>query len=814
MATNNFLYKNANDLREMVDLNDYLKSLYKEDSTMKFPSIVVVGDQSHGKTSLIENITNLNLPRGTGIQTRVPTEIQLRTSPTNHYTIKFRPKGETEYRTVEFNEENLEDKMRSIQVQVTGNDSDIADDLITLTIERNDLLPLTIIDLPGFIFNRIDDEGSIAEVEHTMKNLYTKFISQEQNTIVCVLNAANDIENSAVLKLCLQHDTKGARTILCVTKIDLRTSGGYDNYRRGATKFGIKKVFFTRNKTDEERMAKVKSDEVREKERKFIQGHKELSKYPDEMKGVLSLRNYLVDLQKELIIPSIRANYDKIMKLLKEKIREQEEIGQTIERPLESKRFIKNKLRTIFAEIKELYYNLNVNTQSDNYYTRDHKANETGTFETKLTSKNLLIAYTLSEVDGQQQVTFLKGLKEVIYVELLNHKKERVNKNIDLENPEPISITNDDFTIGIRFLSDKDFMYFREKIANLYANFRSQYSLDYFISDQFMQVYENHERSINTTNSLPDRDFTQLSENILFKDMVPKLTYEVEAFKEEAIKFAHQIFIVRINAQFKNYPNLRALLTRTIEKHFIQPVTIVNEVVEVLCENSFKISTTDAMYTFKVSYLKELFKNGGADGTNDFLRIVCGDLDYTALREVYMSNKKVYKNAIRVWAYISNIFPALKDNVVKAIQNHLIQKPINDLDYELQSLFDESFFNNPTEVARMMRPNPGLFKKQELLKSEIERAMEGVKRIKEMPLKYPHLSKEFDFLQEVEFDDFGKSDLNEDESMAQGDQSFAKSEMTQKTPRPNPSKGPTSEVMRPISKNVDPFSGKEVSKFL
>ena len=748
MATNNFLYKNANDLREMVDLNDYLKSLYKKDASMKFPSIVVVGDQSHGKTSLIENITNLNLPRGTGIQTRVPTEIQLRTAASNHYTIKYRPKGDTEYKSVEFNEDNLEERLRQIQYEVTGNETDIADDLITLTIERPDLLPLTIIDLPGFIFNRIDTEGEENEVELTMKSLYIKFIAQEQNMVVCVLNAANDIENSAVLKLCLDHDPNRNRIIVCVTKIDLRTSGGYDNYRKGAAKFGIKKMFFTRSKTDEERIAKVKAEDVREKERKFIINHKELSRYPDDMKGVLSLRNYLVELQKELILPSIRANYEKILHLLKEKKKEQEEIGQTIERPAESKRFIKSKLRVIFDDIKELYYNLNVNTQSDNYYTRDHKTNEIGNFEAILTSKKILVSYSIQEVDGMQQLTFQKGLKEVLYVELLNKKKERVNKNIELENPEPVSISNEDFTIGLRCLSDKDFMYFRERIINLYANFKVQYGLDYFISDPFMQVYENHERSINTTNSLPDRDFTQLAESILFKDIVPKLTYEVELFKENAIKFAHQIFIVRVNAQFRNYPNLRALLTRTIEKHFLAPVNIVNEVVEVLCENSFKISTTDKMYLYKVDYLKELFKQGGADDNNDFLKIVCGELDYSALRETYLSNKKVYKNALRVWAYISNAYPALKDNIVKTIQNHLIQKPINDLDYELQALFDENFFNNQVEVERMMKPNPGLFRRQEALKIEIEKAIDGLIRIKKLPIRYPHLQREFDFLQE------------------------------------------------------------------
>ena len=55
MATNNYLFKNSSDLKEIVDLSDYLKTMFKEDGSIEFPNIVIVGDQSSGKTSLIEN---------------------------------------------------------------------------------------------------------------------------------------------------------------------------------------------------------------------------------------------------------------------------------------------------------------------------------------------------------------------------------------------------------------------------------------------------------------------------------------------------------------------------------------------------------------------------------------------------------------------------------------------------------------------------------------------------------------------------------------------------------------------------------------
>lgn len=753
MATNNFLYKDALDLREMVDLNDHLKQLYREDSSMKFPNIVVAGEQSHGKTSLIENITNLNLPRGTGIQTRVPTEIQLRQAAQNHYTIRYRPNGDTEYKTVEFTEDTLEEKMRRIQIEVTGSETDIADELITLTIERPDLLPLTIIDLPGYVVNRID-EGK-EDIEVTMKNLYTRFIAEEQNTILCVLNAANDIENAQVLKLCRQHDPKGLRTMICVTKIDLRTSLGYESYRRAAAKWNINRLFFTRNKTDEERQAKMRTEQVRELERKFIDGHKELRNFPAEQKGVVALRNYLVKLQKENIIPSLRHNYEKIKEILAMKEREQTEFGKTIDEPSESRKFIQDRLRVIFAEIKELYYNVNVDISSQNYYMKEHTAEEEGVFVAAIKAKKLTVKYSVQLSEDEVQVRFERGPREEIYVEMSNSRKEKTNMNLNLDQSDNVlTLPKGDFTICIRVLSAKDFFVYREKVSNLYTNFVEYHGLDYFLDEQFLQVYENHEKSLNTINSLPDRDYTQVAEMIIFKDLVPKLRKEALDFKDWSKQFALSLFISRVQSAFENYKNLQNHIINKIHAHYQEPFRKVENVLSVLCENAFKTSMTDPMYKYKVKHLRSIFKNENANQPNEFLKVICGsDINFPKLKETFISNKKVYKNAIRAWAYISTLFPAMKDNVVKTIQNHLIQKPINDLEYELYSMFDNQFFNNRGEMAKIMAPTSSLHKKQEDLRDEIGKAREAIEAIKRIPKKYPHLSGDFDFLDEDIFED-------------------------------------------------------------
>ena len=58
------------------------------------PTIVVIGDQSHGKSSVLENIARINLPKGSGCVTKTPLELKLRrrdpSKPRDYATIKHK----------------------------------------------------------------------------------------------------------------------------------------------------------------------------------------------------------------------------------------------------------------------------------------------------------------------------------------------------------------------------------------------------------------------------------------------------------------------------------------------------------------------------------------------------------------------------------------------------------------------------------------------------------------------------------------------------------------------------------------------------
>ena len=65
-AYNNIIEKNV---RSLLDANDRLREVLNGEP-IRLPSIAVIGGQSSGKSSILERISGVNLPSGTGMVTR------------------------------------------------------------------------------------------------------------------------------------------------------------------------------------------------------------------------------------------------------------------------------------------------------------------------------------------------------------------------------------------------------------------------------------------------------------------------------------------------------------------------------------------------------------------------------------------------------------------------------------------------------------------------------------------------------------------------------------------------------------------------
>lgn len=66
-----------NNLRKLINIVDSLRDIGLQDH-ISLPRIAVCGDQSAGKSSLLESIVGMDfLPRNAGICTRTPLELRL-----------------------------------------------------------------------------------------------------------------------------------------------------------------------------------------------------------------------------------------------------------------------------------------------------------------------------------------------------------------------------------------------------------------------------------------------------------------------------------------------------------------------------------------------------------------------------------------------------------------------------------------------------------------------------------------------------------------------------------------------------------------
>ncbi|KAK9812130.1 hypothetical protein WJX73_009822 [Symbiochloris irregularis] len=132
---------------------------YLKDENVELPAIVVVGDQSAGKTSLLESLSRVNLPRGEEIVTRCPLQLQLRQGK-QHASIRYdNPQNpEKAYIKEDIALERIAEEVRDATNILCGKEANIKNLLITLQVSRPDAPTLTLIDLPGIVRVRTGDQ--------------------------------------------------------------------------------------------------------------------------------------------------------------------------------------------------------------------------------------------------------------------------------------------------------------------------------------------------------------------------------------------------------------------------------------------------------------------------------------------------------------------------------------------------------------------------------------------------------------------------------------------------------------------------------
>ncbi|XP_044756589.1 dynamin-like isoform X1 [Coccinella septempunctata] len=186
--------------------------------SLDLPQIAVVGGQSAGKSSVLENFVGRDfLPRGSGIVTRRPLILQL-INGSAEFAEFLHCKGK---KFVDFDEVRRE--IEAETDRVTGSNKGISNIPINLRVYSPNVLNLTLIDLPGLTKVPVGDQP--IDIEQQIKGMIMQFIKRESCLILAVTPANTDLANSDALKLAKEVDPQGIRTIGVITKLDLMDEG-------------------------------------------------------------------------------------------------------------------------------------------------------------------------------------------------------------------------------------------------------------------------------------------------------------------------------------------------------------------------------------------------------------------------------------------------------------------------------------------------------------------------------------------------------------------------------------------------------------
>ncbi|XP_068562375.1 dynamin-1a isoform X7 [Cebidichthys violaceus] len=206
------------DLIPLVNRMQDAFSAIGQNANLDLPQIAVVGGQSAGKSSVLENFVGKDfLPRGSGIVTRRPLVLQLMNCPTE-YAEFLHCKGK---KFVDFDE--VRQEIEAETDRITGANKGISPVPINLRVYSPNVLNLTLVDLPGMTKVPVGDQP--ADIEAQIREMLMQFVTKENCLMLAVSPANSDLANSDALKIAKEVDPQGMRTIGVITKLDLMDEG-------------------------------------------------------------------------------------------------------------------------------------------------------------------------------------------------------------------------------------------------------------------------------------------------------------------------------------------------------------------------------------------------------------------------------------------------------------------------------------------------------------------------------------------------------------------------------------------------------------
>jgi GTP-binding protein EngB required for normal cell division len=223
----------SEDHLNLLDAIDGLRS-HGISHYVSLPQIIVCGDQSSGKSSVLEALSGVSFPTKSTLCTRFPVELILRRTPHVDINISIVPdqhRKQEERELLNAFRESLDDfanlprlmEKAGAKMGITPQGKAFSRDVLRIEVSGPDRPQLTIIDLPGLIHSETEDQSE-ADVD-LIKDVVQQYMQESRSIILAVISAKNDPANQIVLKLARAADKIGTRTLGVITKPDTLIPG-------------------------------------------------------------------------------------------------------------------------------------------------------------------------------------------------------------------------------------------------------------------------------------------------------------------------------------------------------------------------------------------------------------------------------------------------------------------------------------------------------------------------------------------------------------------------------------------------------------
>lgn len=294
---------------------------------IELPQLVVVGGQSSGKSSVLNNIITMNiLPMGKNMVTRTPLCIQLIQADTRK--VEFGDYKNNIWKTnksfllsspepTDFQIESISNEIERLTNEIAGVGKNISFQKIIIKVYSPDVPNLTLVDLPGLTNVACTDKGQPEDIKIQIENLVKEYIKSDKTIILAVMPARSDLEADMGLGLIKQVDKKFNRTLGIITKVDLM------NEETSVIKYLYPEkisldlrlnygYYLVKNRSNKE----LKTISIKEgfiKENQYFSNHKVYSKVSNELKYRITTNNLRSNLT-EILIKNIKDNLPNIIK--------------------------------------------------------------------------------------------------------------------------------------------------------------------------------------------------------------------------------------------------------------------------------------------------------------------------------------------------------------------------------------------------------------------------------------------------------------------------------------------------------------------